>query len=150
MSWIIIPVVLLVAAYLFYVCGLLRIVFGANTTALSEKPVQPSAGVVSMLSVDVADDDFALLWRTQVPALRLLNSAGHKGIATASIMPIYREFARRYPELCDGDRFSDWLVSLQKAEIVVRRNDIIEITDKGAFVLDCVERKSAHPESAAR
>jgi hypothetical protein len=64
-------------------------------------------------------------------------------------MPLYRDFAKRYPELCDGERFSDWLVSLQKAGIVVRRNDTIEITDKGMFVLDCVERRSAHPESAA-
>jgi len=150
MSWIMVAGILIVASYLLYVCGLLRIVFGTTLTALPERPIQACVATESIMSVDVADDDFALLWRTHVPVLRLLNSAGHNGISTASMMPVYQEFARHYPELCDGEKFSDWLLWLQQAEIVVRRDDTVEITDKGVFVLDCVERRSAHPESAAR
>jgi hypothetical protein len=140
MSCIALTVLVLLAGYMFYVARLLWIAFGQAR----EKPIEPLRAGLSLphiLADDREDCDYDMLWYTQVPALEFLRSAGSTGVSIARMTEFYREFARAYPELCDGSNFSDWLEALQSAEVAVHEGDMIAITEKGRFILDRLGQK---------
>ena len=129
-------VLALVAGYMFYVARRFWIGFGYAW----QKPGKPSRaglGLTYVLPDERGDCDYDLLWKTQMPALKILRSAGSSGVSIAQMAKLYRVFARTYPELCDGSNFSDWLNALQNAEVVVhcRYGAMIAITEKGLLVL---------------
>jgi hypothetical protein len=68
----------------------------------------------------------------------------------ARMTKLYRDFARTYPELCDGSTFRDWLDALQNAAVAVHchAGAMIAITEKGLFVLKSLE--DTHYEMMAR
>lgn len=74
----------------------------------------------SVLSVALAfDPDQAILWDTQVPALRLLASAGPKGLRLQRLHLWYLDSAGHYPELYDGYSFKEWLAFLDQSQLIV-------------------------------
>jgi len=128
-------VLVLLAGYMCYVARRFWIGFGQAW----HKPGRPSRAGLSLTYVlaDRGDCDYDLLWATQTPALEILRSAGSGGASIARMAKLYREFARTYPELCDGSNFSDWIEALQNAEVAVhcRYGAMIALTEKGLLVL---------------
>jgi hypothetical protein len=129
-------VLALVAGYMFYVARRFWIGFGQAW----HKPGRPSRtglGLRYVFTGDRGDCDYDLLWATQMPTLEILRSAGSSGASLARMAKLYREFARTYPELCDGSNFLDWIEALQNAEVAVhcRYGAMIAITEKGLLAL---------------
>jgi hypothetical protein len=133
-------VLVLVAGYLVYVTRLFKIAFGqVRRSELS----RTGLNLAYALTDDREDCDYDLLWDTQLPALESLGSAGNSGVPLKQMTEIYCEFARRYPELCEGSTFPDWIDALQNAEVAVHEGAIITITEKGRFILQGLERTHA-------
>jgi len=59
-----------------------------------------------MLSLNEAfDPDHALLWSTQIPALRTIHQAGSRGVKYAELLRTYQQAMRTFPELYEGSSF---------------------------------------------
>ncbi len=135
----------LLAGCLILVATLLRIAFG-QLWKRSSKPPRAGRSLRCVLTGDRDDRDYDLLWRTQLPALEALRSAGSGGVAIARMVQFYRDLARVYPELFDGSSFSDWLDALQSAEVVVycKTGATLILAENGRLILDSLERKVCH------
>jgi hypothetical protein len=98
-----------------------------------------------VLSVcDAFEPDYAVLWETQAPALRLVATAGTKGVTRPQLFAFYKRAASRYPELYDGSSFRQWLQFLEGAELISVRDSRITITPQGLqFLRFRVETKVA-------
>ena len=77
------------------------------------------------------DRDCAIIWSTQVPALRLIDNAGKKGVPVKQLYPFYMRGVRRYPELYEGSSFGSWLEFLERERLVIRSGLQILITRDG-------------------
>jgi hypothetical protein len=139
MSWAVLAVTLLVLGYVFYVARLVWIALERTYQKLSPAP-HAGQSLIFILTGDKEDCDYDLLWHTQLPALKFLRLAGIGGVSIAHMKGFYREFARTYPELCDGSTLSDWLNALEKAGVAVCERDRIAISEEGLFVLDGLQR----------
>lgn len=140
MSCVALIVLVLLAGYMFFLARLLWTAFHRSREEPSEPP-RAGGCLRCILAADREDRDYNLLWHTQVPALEFLRSAGNSGVPMARMTEIYHQFARAYPELCDGSNFSDWLDTLQSAEVAVRKGGMIAITGKGRVLLDRLGQK---------
>jgi len=136
MSWITFAVLVLIAGYLLYLTRLFRIAFGRARQSKSSSAMS----LTYALTDDREDCDYDLLWDTQLPALEFLSEAGNSGVPLKQMTEIYSEFARRYPELCEGSTFSGWIDALLDAEVAVHEGARIVITEKGRFILQDAER----------
>ena len=101
-----------------------------------------------VLSVcDAFEPDYAVLWETQVPALRFIAAAGTKGVGRNQLYAFYRHAAACFPELYEGTGYQQWLDFLQEAELiklVALRENRIAITPQGVqFLRYRVETKVA-------
>lgn len=98
-----------------------------------------------VLSVcDAFEQEYAVLWETQAPALRLIAQAGPKGVARQRLFILYRRAATQFPELYDGTSFRQWLGFLEHAELVSLRESRVVITPVGLqFLRYRVETKVA-------
>jgi hypothetical protein len=92
-----------------------------------------------ILSITSLDCEFATIWQTQIPALKMLQSSGRYGVSEASLAPVFRRLGRKYPELCDGAEFEDWVSALEHAGVITRKGTTVKITDKGIFVIELLE-----------
>ncbi len=80
---------------------------------------RPARGQFSALSIsDAFDPECAVIWDTQVPALRLIAQAGHEGLPIEELYTSYTQASRRYPELYDGSTFESWLEFLRRSGLV--------------------------------
>jgi hypothetical protein len=131
--------VLLLAGYILYMARRFWIAFGQAWRKL-RKP-RTSLNLARLLAGDGCDGDRELLWRSQLPALELLQEAGSSGVSIARMTKVYREFARAYPELFDSSTCSDWFDALQEAGVAVhcRQGATIAITEKGQLILDALQ-----------
>ena len=98
-----------------------------------------------VLSVcDAFEAEYAVLWETQAPALRLIAAATKKGIPKQALLTQYRRTSRIFPELYEGTSFQQWLDFLQRSELVSVREGRIFITPQGSeFLRYRVETKVA-------
>jgi hypothetical protein len=132
-------VLLLLAGYILYMARRFWISFGQAWHKLR----QPRArlNLARLLAGDGSDGDRELLWRSQLPALKLLQEAGSSGVSIARMTKLYRKLARAYPELFDGSICSDWFDTLQDAGVAVHcgQGDMIAITEKGRLILDAFQ-----------
>jgi hypothetical protein len=142
MNGISLGVSLLLAGYTLYIARLLGFSF-VRLLKRFRKPQPVGASLMHIFTNDSEDCDFDLLWQTQLPALKLLNSAGSCGVSLARVTKLYREIARVYPELYDGSTCQEWLDALQNATVVVhcRAEGIVAITEKGRSFLTGLERR---------
>lgn len=102
----------------------------------SKQSLNESPGVkeqpFSVLSIEQAfEPDQAIIWETQVPALRLMASAGRKGLPLEDLYPLYLGSRRQYPELYDGSSFESWLEFLRHAELISVDLGTVSLTQEG-------------------
>ncbi len=133
---------LLFACYTLYIARLLWFSFVRLLKGF-RKPQPVGVSLMHIFTNDSEDCDYNLLWQTQLPALKLLNSAGSCGVSLARMTRLYREIARVYPELYDGSTCQEWLDALQNATVAVhcRAEGIIAITERGRSILSGLERR---------
>lgn len=82
------------------------------------------------------EEDSAILWETQVPALQLLATGGPKGLPVAKMRRFFGSTARRYPELYEGVYFEQWVHFLEEAELVmIAADEKLAITPQGVEFL---------------
>ncbi len=98
-----------------------------------------------VLSVcDAFEPEYAVVWETQAPALRLIALANKKGIPKQALLTQYRRTSRMFPELYEGTSFQQWLDFLQRSELVSVRAGRVFITQQGTeFLRYRVETKVA-------
>ena len=144
MSRVIFPVLVLIAACVLYIAGLFRISFGRAQQECG-KPLRAGLSLRYVLTEDTSDCGYDLLWRTQLPTLDFLRSAGSSGVLLEQMTQFYCEFACEYPELADGSNFSDWLDAMQNAGVAVycRADARIIITEIGRSILEHLEEAHA-------
>ena len=72
-----------------------------------------------LLSVEQAFDPlFAMLWDAPIAVLKVLDSAGAAGVSPRRLRLIFSEAAGRFPEICEGCTFAQWVRFLQDMELV--------------------------------
>jgi len=82
------------------------------------------------------EEDSAILWDTQVPALRQIAIGGSKGVSVAKMRRFFAGTSKQYPELYEGVRFEQWIRFLEDAELVMlSTDDRIAITPQGISFL---------------
>lgn len=144
MSWTVLFVLMVLAGYMAFLARLLWIAFGQPRKTTRE-PARAGWILTRILAGNRRDCDDDLVWQTQVPALEFLRSAGSAGASVARMKDLYGEFARAYPELCDGSNFSDWIDTLQSAAVAVQKLDTIAITVKARLLLERLgQRQFSH------
>ncbi len=78
------------------------------------------------------EEDSAILWDTQVPALRQIAIGGAKGVSVAKMRRFFAGTSKQYPELYEGVRFEQWIRFLEDAELIMlSTDDRIAITPQG-------------------
>ena len=82
------------------------------------------------------EEDSAILWDTQVPALRQIAIGGPKGVSVAKMRRFFAGTSKQYPELYEGVRFEQWIRFLEDAELIMlSTDDRIAITPQGVQFL---------------
>lgn len=82
------------------------------------------------------EEDSAILWDTQVPALRQIAIGGSKGVSVAKMRRFFAGTSKQYPELYEGVRFEQWIRFLEDAELIMlSTDDRIAITPQGISFL---------------
>ncbi len=82
------------------------------------------------------EEDSAILWDTQVPALRQIAIGGSRGVSVAKMRRFFAGTSKQYPELYEGIRFEQWIRFLEDAELVMlSTDDRIAITPQGVQFL---------------
>jgi hypothetical protein len=82
------------------------------------------------------EEDSAILWDTQVPALRQIAIGGSRGVSVAKMRRFFAGTSKQYPELYEGLRFEQWMRFLEDAELVMlSTDDRIAITPQGVQFL---------------
>ncbi|HET8666343.1 MAG TPA: hypothetical protein VFM10_00085 [Terriglobales bacterium] len=129
------PVLILALVSLVIFIGTLILMGVAN--AAEERQLKRMSALVPgapfrVLSVcDAFESEYAILWETQVPALRLIASEGAKGVAIQRLHAFYERSSRRYPELYDGSSFQQWLGFLEQSELITATEHRVAITREG-------------------
>jgi hypothetical protein len=78
------------------------------------------------------EEDSAILWDTQVPALRQIAIGGTRGVSVAKMRRFFAGTSKQYPELYEGIRFEQWVRFLEDAELIMLAvDDRIAITPQG-------------------
>lgn len=78
------------------------------------------------------EEDSAILWETQIPALRQIAIGGRKGVSVAKMRRFFAGTCRQYPELYEGVRFEQWIRFLEDAELIMlSTDDRLAITPQG-------------------
>ncbi|HWR16244.1 MAG TPA: hypothetical protein VN577_15555 [Terriglobales bacterium] len=87
----------------------------------------------TVLSVAQAfEEESAILWETQAPALQQIAIGGSKGVSVAKMRRFFAGTSRQYPELYDGVRFEQWIRFLEQSELIVfTLEDRVAITPHG-------------------
>jgi hypothetical protein len=82
------------------------------------------------------EEDSAILWDTQIPALRLVATGGSRGVGSSKMREVFASSSGQYPELYEGVRFEQWIQFLEDAELVaVVSDDRVAITPQGLAFL---------------
>jgi hypothetical protein len=81
------------------------------------------------------EPDYAILWETQVPALKLIASGGQIGLPKYRLSACYANSAHRYPELYDGCSFQRWVEFLAREHLIVLIRGRIVLTAEGGDFL---------------
>lgn len=114
----------------------------AGTRPQLSAPAKPAAAQFTALPVvRMFDAEWSLLWATQLQALQLISAAGADGVNDRSLEPLYRQSARRYPELYDGSTFEGWLEFLERANLALHRGGTVNITHAGREFLLVQEQR---------
>lgn len=132
--------VLLVIAIiaLFSLLAVLTHMWGARMAQKARiRNVRGNGRLLAGLSFEQAfDENYVLIWETQVPALRTIASSGLTGVPVKALKPWFRRAARNYPALYDGFSFEDWLCFLYRVQLVQLTGNRVRLTPEGRGFLD--------------
>ena len=117
---------------------LLAVAVVAERGQLRRIRYDPDARPFTLSLTEAFDPDHAILWSTQIPALRLIRDAASRGVTYHRLFCTYERTAQHYPELYDGCSFAQWLFFLQSADLVTVSTYRVRITRTGRYFLDCV------------
>lgn len=129
------PVLILALASLVVFVGTLALMAMANMA--EERQIKKISLLIPtspfrVISVcDAFEPEFAILWETQMPALKLIAAEGPKGVTIQRLYSFYRRSAAIYPELYDGSSFQQWLSFLETAELITVTEHRAAITKEG-------------------
>jgi hypothetical protein len=134
------PVLFLtLAAFIFFVLVLIALSVAQLAERKEERRLflRIPGNPFTVISVAQAfEEDSAILWETQVPALRQIATGGPKGLAVAKLRRFFSALGKQYPELYEGVYFEQWVRFLEEAELVmVCADDRIAITPQGLAFL---------------
>jgi hypothetical protein len=133
------PVLILALASVVVFVGTLVLIAFANMAEehqLRQLDLNTPGLPFRVLSVcDAFEPEYAVLWDTQAPALRLIAAEGNRGLPLNRLRSVYRTAARCYPELYDGCTFQQWLSFLELAELVTTTEHRATITKEGVEFL---------------
>lgn len=133
--------IVIVSAVIFFVLvlALLAIAAIAEYGQMQRIRFDPAARPFTLSLLEPADPAHALLWSTQVPALQLLRDAGAHGLKYEEAYGAYGRAARKYPELYEGSSFAQWLLFLEKHELISLAWSRVKLTGHGQqFLEQCV------------
>ncbi len=132
-------VVLVVAIIaLFTVMAVVTHLWGARMARRARiRNTRGNGRLLAGLSFEQAfDENYVLIWETQVPALRVIRSTGVAGLPVKGLKPWFRRAARNYPALYDGFSFEEWLCFLYRAQLVQLSGNRVRLTSEGRGFLD--------------
>jgi len=130
------PVLFLtLAAFIFFVLVLIAL----SVAQLAERKEErrmflriPGRPFTVICVAQAFEEDSAILWETQVPALQQIATGGTKGLPVAKLRRYFAGTARQFPELYEGVYFEQWVRFLEEAELVlIAADDKIAITPQG-------------------
>ncbi len=130
------PVLFLtLAAFVFFILVLIAL----SVAQLAERKEErrlflriPGKPFTVICVAQAFEEDSAILWETQVPALQLIAQFGPKGIPVAKMRRFFVGTAKRYPELYEGVYFEQWVHFLEEAELVmIAPDEKVAITPQG-------------------
>ena len=128
-------VFLALAALIFFVLVLVALGIAQLAERKEERRLflQISGKPFTVISIAQAfEEDSAILWDTQVPALRQIAIGGTRGVSVAKMRRFFAGTSRQYPELYEGVRFEQWVRFLEDAELIMlSMDDRIAITLQG-------------------
>jgi len=127
------------AAFIFFVLVLIALSVAQLAERKEERrlflhiPGKP----FTVISVAQAfEEDSAILWETQVPALQQIATGGNKGLPVARLRRFFSGTAKQFPELYEGVYFEQWVHFLEMAELIaIAPDDKIAITPQGVEFL---------------
>ena len=130
------PVLFLtLAAFVFFVLVLIAL----SVAQLAERKEErrlflriPGKAFTVISIAQAFEEDSAILWETQVPALQLVATGGPKGAPVTKVRRFFASTSKRYPELYEGVYFEQWVHFLEEAELVtIAPDEKIAITPQG-------------------
>lgn len=130
------PVLFLaIAALIFFllVLGALGVAHLAERKEEHRLFLHISGKPFTVISVAQAfEEESAILWETQVPALEQIAIGAKKGVSVAKMRRFFAGTSKQYPELYEGVRFEQWIHFLFDAELInFSTDDRIAITQQG-------------------
>ena len=136
-------VVICVALFLGVV-ALLAFAAATERRQLRQLRSDPAARAFPLEFNQAFDPQHAILWSTQIPSLRLIESGGSTGIEYKRLAGEYQRTAASFPELYEGSSFAQWLVFLHRSGLVDLGSRRVILTPYGReFLHYCVEMASA-------
>ena len=81
------------------------------------------------------DENYALIWQTQIPALQMVGEA-RQGIQISALKPLFRSLAKCYPDLYDGYCFEQWLNFLEQSRLIGLHEKRVLLTPEGRGFLE--------------
>jgi hypothetical protein len=109
--------------------------FAERRQILAER-VAPEPLFAGLSYSQAFDDDYGLIWQTQVPALELVRNAGGQGLPVQSLKPWFSRAMHCYPDLFEGHTFQEWLDFLHRSRVAQCGNDRVVLTALGYELLD--------------
>lgn len=85
---------------------------------------------------DESDPDRTLVWRTQIPALELMDQFSSQPALRGALRKFYRDSSHHYPELYENTCFGDWLNWLEQAKLIVQHEGEPRLTNRGREFLN--------------
>jgi hypothetical protein len=129
------PVLILAVASLVVFIGTLALMAMASMAEdrqMKKISLLIPAAPFQVISVcDAFEPEFAMLWETQIPALRIIAAEGRKGLPVQRLASFYHRSSATYPELYEGSSFQQWLSFLETAELITVTEHRVAITKEG-------------------
>ena len=130
------PVLFLtLAAFVFFILVLIALSVAQLAERKEERRIFlriPGKPFTVIRVAQAFEEDSAILWETQVPALQLIAEFGARGIPVTRMRRFFVRTAKRYPELYEGVYFEQWVRFLEEAELIILASDEkIAITPQG-------------------
>jgi hypothetical protein len=129
---------LIVASLLVFLAVMILMAVAAASERGQLRRIQfdPLAQPFALRLSEAFDSEQAMLWTTQIDALRLIASGGMDGVPYDCVYRAYQKTARTFPELYEGCGFAQWLFFLERSELVILTGSCVRITACGREFLN--------------